>query len=65
MKSILAAGLLFVLILAGCENKPATPLPVGEMNDYRDVGYGFKLKYPKEWKQMGTAGKLLRPPRMS
>ncbi len=56
MKSILAASLLFAFILAGCSKPPVTPLAVGEMNDYRDVGYGFKLKYPKEWKQMGTAG---------
>jgi hypothetical protein len=59
MKSILVASLLFAFILGGCSNPPATPLPVGEMNDYRDVGYGFKVKYPKEWKQMGTAGKAV------
>lgn len=59
MKSILVASLLFAFILAGCTNPPATPLPAGEMNDYRDVGYGFKVKYPKEWKQMGTAGKAV------
>jgi len=56
MKSILVASLLFAFMLGGCSKPPVTPLPVGEMNDYRDVGYGFKLKYPKDWKQMGTAG---------
>lgn len=62
MKSILAASLMFAFILAGCSNPPATPLPVGEMNDYRDPGYGFKVKYPKDWKQMGTAGKAVLAP---
>jgi hypothetical protein len=62
MKPILVASLLFAFILAGCSKPPATPTPVGEMNDYRDVGYGYKVKYPKDWKQMGTAGKAVFAP---
>jgi hypothetical protein len=59
MKTMLLATLLVAFIFGGCSNPPATPLPVGEMNDYRDPGYGFKMKYPKEWKQMGAAGKAV------
>ena len=59
MKSLIISLVLFVLILNGCEKKKVEPLPVGEMNEYKDPGYGFKIKYPKEWKSMGTTGKAI------
>jgi hypothetical protein len=62
MKSLLFTSLLFILVLAGCENKPVVPLPAGEMNEYRDPGFGFKIKYPKDWKQMGSAGNAVFAP---
>ena len=34
-------------------------VPVGEMNQYTDPGYGFKISYPKEWKNLGTTGKAV------
>src|SRR5258707_7293954 len=59
MKSIvLLVGLLSV-VLTGCEQKKVEPVPVGEMNEYRDPGYGFKIKYPKDWLQLGTTGKAV------
>jgi len=51
------AGILFVL--SGCGKKPLEPVPVGEMNPYRDPVYGFQIQYPKDWKQLGTAGKAV------
>ena len=59
MKSLIISLVLFTLILNGCEKKKVEPLPVGEMNEYKDPGYGFKIKYPKEWKSMGTTGKAI------
>lgn len=50
-------ALLLVVLFFGCEKKKVEPLPVGEMNEYKDPAYGFKIKYPKEWKQLGQAGK--------
>jgi hypothetical protein len=47
----------FTVLLIGCEKKKVEPMPVGEMNEYKDPAYGFKIKYPKEWKQLGQAGK--------
>jgi hypothetical protein len=62
MKSLLFPSLLFILFIAGCENKPVVPLPAGEMTEYRDPGFGFKIKYPKDWKQMGSAGNAVFAP---
>lgn len=60
MKSLLLTiAMTFLLILPGCEKKETAPVPVGEMNEYRDPAYGFRMKYPKDWKQLGAAGKAL------
>ena len=59
MKSLMLSCTLAVLLISGCSEKKLEPVPVGEMNDYKDPGYGFKIKYPKEWKQLGTTGKAL------
>lgn len=50
---------IFAFLLIGCSEKKVEPLPVGEMNEYRDPAYGFHIKYPKEWKQLGAAGKAV------
>src|SRR5881628_663916 len=59
MKSIVLLFGLLMVIFAGCEPKKVEPVPVSEMNDYRDPGYGFKMKYPKDWLQLGTTGKAV------
>ena len=59
MKSLILSWLLLAFIVIGCEQKKVEPLPVGEMNDYKDPGYGFKIKYPKDWLQLGTTGKAV------
>lgn len=42
--------LLIGLSLTGCSSeKKVTPLPVGPMDEYRDPGYGFSVKFPKGW----------------
>lgn len=56
---LLSIAMVLALFVAGCEKKETAPVPVGEMNDYRDPAYGFRMKYPKEWKQFGAAGKAL------
>ena len=58
MKVLIAICFLLFLGASGCEKK-TEPVPVGEMNEYRDPGYGFKIHYPKEWKQLGTTGKAV------
>ncbi len=57
MKTILILSI--AAILAGCGEHKIVPVPVGEMNEYRDPGFGFKIKYPKEWKMLGTTGKAV------
>ena len=58
MKTFFVLGMLVGLFFMGCEKK-IEPVKVGELNDYRDPAYGFKIQYPKEWKQLGTAGKAV------
>lgn len=56
MKSSIIFAALIALFVIGCQPKKPEPVPVGEMADYRDPGYGFSIKYPKDWKQLGTMG---------
>ncbi|HUL43368.1 MAG TPA: PsbP-related protein [Bacteroidota bacterium] len=58
MKTFLKFGVLLAFLVIGCEKK-IEPVPVGEMNSYRDPAFGFKIQYPKDWKQLGTAGKAV------
>lgn len=58
MKSILIVGTIFLLAVAGCEKK-VEPVLVGQMSEYHDPGYGFKIQYPADWKQLGTTGKAV------
>jgi hypothetical protein len=58
MKAYLVLS-IFAILLIGCSEKKVEPLMVGEMNEYRDPGYGFHIKYPKDWKQFGAAGKAV------
>ncbi|MER3525143.1 MAG: hypothetical protein C4326_14130 [Ignavibacteria bacterium] len=36
-------------ILIGCGEKKLEPVPLGEMQEYRDPGLGWAISYPKEW----------------
>ena len=54
-----ALFLLSALLFIGCEEKKPEPVAVGEMAEYRDPGYGFKISYPKEWRQLGNTGKAV------
>jgi hypothetical protein len=58
MKQIFIFCTILVLILSCCSKK-LEPIVVGEMNEYKDPVFGFQIKYPKEWKQLGTTGKAL------
>ncbi|MBI1807692.1 MAG: hypothetical protein HYR76_11635 [Ignavibacteria bacterium] len=62
MKSFVMFTILLAILFVGCAEKKVEPLPVGVMNEYRDPGYGFKVKYPKDWKQMGTTGNAVFAP---
>jgi len=59
MKQIIFFLVLISLVLSGCGEKKVELVPVGEMNQYTDPGYGFKINYPKEWKNLGTTGKAV------
>jgi len=56
------SGLLLVLLLvSGCGGeKKVLPIPVGEMDQYRDPVLGFQIKFPKGWVQSGEAGRAAR-----
>jgi hypothetical protein len=58
MKSFFILTIAILIAFIGCTKK-LEPVQVGEMNEYRDPGFGFKIKYPKEWKSMGEAGKAI------
>jgi len=58
MKSSLLTIVTILFFFIGCEKK-IEPVKVGEMNEYKDPAYGFKIKYPKEWKNFGQAGKAI------
>ena len=58
MKSSLLVFLVLTLVLPGCEKK-IEPVPVGQMTEYRDPGFGFKVKYPAQWINLGTTGKAV------
>jgi len=58
MKTFLFIGISFFLLVIGCSKK-IEPVQVGDMNEYKDPAYGFKIKYPKDWKNLGQAGKAV------
>ena len=42
--------LLLGLLLIGCGGQKKTPpVPVGQMEEYRDPGYGFRISHPQGW----------------
>jgi len=47
----LATGaILLALLISGCGGeKKVEPVRVGEMDTYRDPGYGYSLQFPKGW----------------
>lgn len=56
---ILLLGLPALLFLGGCAKTEVAPVPLGPMNAYKDPGFGFTIKYPGNWLQLGTVGKAL------
>ena len=48
-----------LLAFAGCGGpKKTPPVPVGPMDEYRDPGYGFRIKFPQGWKVNAEVGKV-------
>jgi hypothetical protein len=58
MKHLFILSVLIAVLIAGC-GKTIVPVRVGGMLDYKDPGFGFKIKYPQEWKQLGQTGKAV------
>lgn len=55
---VTAFAVLLGLLIVGCSGqKTVTPIAVGEMQEYRDPQYGFRLQFPKGWKNQSEAGK--------
>lgn len=53
-----AIGVVLGMLVLGCGGKKeVTPVPVGEMQEYRDPLYGFHLQFPKGWANSSEAGK--------
>ena len=59
MKFLLILSGILAFLFFGCGEQKPQPVPVGEMQEYHDPGYGFTIKYPKEWKQLGTTGQAV------
>lgn len=58
--ALLTAILIAVLSLfslTGCGKKEMPPVPVGQMTDYRDPGYGFRIQYPAAWQSNAEVGR--------
>ena len=48
--SAIMSSFLFGLLLSGCgQEKKMEPVAVGEMEEYRDPGIGFRIKHPAGW----------------
>ncbi|MBI4811056.1 MAG: hypothetical protein HY800_06400 [Ignavibacteriales bacterium] len=58
MKTLLIFSIAIIILFVGCEKK-IEPVKVGEMNEYKDPAFGFKVKYPQEWKNHGQAGRAI------
>jgi hypothetical protein len=53
----LSGMLLLGLLVIGCGGQKKTPpVPVGEMVEYRDPGYGFHISHPKGWLSSAEVG---------
>lgn len=51
-------SLVFGLLLLGCgQEKKMEPVAVGEMEEYRDPGIGFRVKHPKGWVTNAAVGR--------
>ncbi|TAK66291.1 MAG: hypothetical protein EPO24_01675 [Bacteroidetes bacterium] len=59
MKKYFVLLMIIVIAFVGCGKKETPPVPVGEMPEYKDPAFGFKIHYPQEWKQLGTTGKAV------
>ncbi len=58
MKNLLTFSMVLIFLLVGCEKKIEI-VKVGVMNEYKDPAFGFKIKYPQEWKNHGQAGRAI------
>ncbi len=55
---VAAIAVVLGMLLFGCGGKKTvTPVPIGEMQEYRDPFYGFHLQFPKGWANSSEAGK--------
>ncbi len=55
----LACAGLVLFMLPGCGKKEVQPVKVGEMTEYRDPAYGFKISYPKGWQINAEVGRAV------
>ncbi|MBS4027578.1 MAG: hypothetical protein KGZ58_02980 [Ignavibacteriales bacterium] len=51
--------IVFSFLFTSCTKPKPEIVKVGEMSEYADPAFGFKIKYPQQWKSMGEAGKAL------
>ncbi len=59
MKYFILLLIVISTFFFGCGEKKVEVLPVGEMEQYTDPAYGFKIDHPTAWKNYGTAGKAV------
>lgn len=56
MKQLTIIVIAISILLIGCEKK-LDPVKVGELSEYKDPAFGFKVKYLAAWKSLGEAGR--------
>jgi hypothetical protein len=56
MKQLAILILVISISLIGCQKK-VEPVKVGQLIEYKDPAFGFKIKYLAEWKSLGEAGR--------
>lgn len=54
MKTTLFLVTLATIALVGCAEKKMEPVPVGEMQEYKDPGLGWSISFPKDWPQVNA-----------
>ena len=63
-KILLVSGCILALcvmslVITGCGGeKKITPIAVGEMQEYRDPGFGFRLHFPQSWVTEAQVGRV-------
>lgn len=54
MNTKLLLAIFAAVVLVGCAEKKMEPVAVGDMQEYKDPGFGWAISYPKDWPQLNA-----------